>query len=463
MPVKLSTTLDKIERIENTQNRFLIKQYSKFMDSNGASERHQNNNLKVILSYNNYLGKDIFLSTIQSCDSILSFLETKKKTKEEDPDGKWISTWNHYLHRIKHFFRWYYNCGFNLFETKLNETKIQQLYEIENQDNWKSPDFLKNVKEKKTKRLSPYVENELWQQDELLSIIKYEPFKRNKAILSLMWDLNSRPSELTLLKIKHIRLKDRYGEGEIPHEAKTGSGPILLTCSFPYVRDWLNEHPFKNEPNARLICNLLNGGPIKSDAIWKVMTQLRSKIIRLLEKGELYDEKEREYLKFLLSTKKWNPYCIRHSSICADSDYLPEYALKKKVRWSMNSIQSSRYIKRRMGEQLKKEILVRNGILSAEESKEKSVVIVCYRCALVNAIENKYCSKCSYPLKPEAYDEIKNIEEKRIETLQQKYENDMKTLRNDMNNQLSQIMLMIQQNPKLSYVKPEVLEKISEN
>jgi ribosomal protein L40E len=74
-----------------------------------------------------------------------------------------------------------------------------------------------------------------------------------------------------------------------------------------------------------------------------------------------------------------------------------------------------------MGEQLKKEILVRNGILSTEESKEKLVVVVCYRCALVNAIENKYCSKCSYPLKPEAYDEIKESEEKRIKSLEQKY------------------------------------------
>ncbi|HET7643109.1 MAG TPA: hypothetical protein VFK40_06350 [Nitrososphaeraceae archaeon] len=462
MPVKLSTTINKIDKIENVQNRFLIKHYHKFMDSSGASERHQNNNLKVILSYTNYLGKDIFLASIKTTDSILSFLQTKKKTKEEDPDGKWISTWNHYFHRIKHFFRWYYNCGYNLLDGKLSETKIKQTYEIENQENWKSPEFLNNMKEKKTKRLSPYVENELWQKEELLSIIKYEQFKRNKAILSLMWDLNARPHEVTLLKIKHIRLKDKYGEGEIPHEAKTGSGPILLTLSFPYVRDWLNEHPFKNEPNARLICNLLNGAPIKSDAIWKVMTQLRSRIIRLLEKGEISDEKEREALKFLLATKKWNPYCIRHSSITADSDYLPEYALKKKVRWSMNSIQSSRYIKRRMGEQLKKEILVRNGIISAEESKEKAVFIICYRCELVNAIENKYCLKCSYPLKPEAYDEIKNNEEKRMEILQQKYENDMKTLREDMNNQLNYIMLMIQHNPKLSYVKPELLEKINE-
>ena len=54
------------------------------------------------------------------------------------------------------------------------------------------------------------------------------------------------------------------------------------------------------------------------------------------------------------------------------------------------------------------------------------------------------------------------MEEKRIETLQQKYENDMRTLRDDLNNQLSKMMLMIQQNPKLSYLKLESLqEKIS--
>ena len=93
------------------------------------------------------------------------------------------------------------------------------------------------------------METELWEKQDLLTVIKYEPYKRNKAILALLWDLDARPHEITLLKIKHIRLREKYGEGEIPHEAKTGTGPILLTCSFPYVRDWLNEHPFKNDPN----------------------------------------------------------------------------------------------------------------------------------------------------------------------------------------------------------------------
>ena len=103
-----------------------------------------------------------------------------------------------------------------------------------------------------------------------------------------------------MLKITHIRLKDKYGEGEIPHEAKTGTGPILLTCSFPYVRDWLNEHPFKNDPNSRLICNLINGAPITSDNIDKVMKQLRERISRLLVNGEINKIEEKEKLEYLL-------------------------------------------------------------------------------------------------------------------------------------------------------------------
>jgi hypothetical protein len=66
----------------------------------------------------------------------------------------------------------------------------------------------------------------------------------------------------------------------------------------------------------------------------------------------------------VINNKKFNPYFIRHSAITSDSDYLPEYALKKKVRWSMNSRQGSRYIKSRMGNELKNKILVHNGIIS---------------------------------------------------------------------------------------------------
>ena len=219
--------------------------------------------------------------------------------------------------------------------------------------------------------MSPYSETEIWEKDELQFIIKYENSKRNKAILALLWDLNARNHEITLLRIKNIRIKEKYGEGEVPYEAKTGSGPILLTLSFPY-EDWLNEHPFRNESNARLICNTENGKPLLPGMVYDTMYLLEKRIIRLIASKEIKDTKEKEKLQYLLKTKKWNPYCIRHSSITADSDYLPEYALKKKVRWSMNSRQGSRYIKNRMGNDLKEKILEQNGII-LDTSKVKSI------------------------------------------------------------------------------------------
>ena len=75
------------------------------------------------------------------------------------------------------------------------------------------------------------------------------------------------------------------------------------------------------------------------------MKQLRIRMKRLLQNGSIINTEERERIEFLLKTKKFNPYCLRHSAITSDSDYLPEYALKKKVRWSMNSKQGTRNIK----------------------------------------------------------------------------------------------------------------------
>ena len=46
----------------------------------------------------------------QKREQIIKFLDTKIKTIEEDPDARWITTWNHYISRIKYFFRWLYNA-----------------------------------------------------------------------------------------------------------------------------------------------------------------------------------------------------------------------------------------------------------------------------------------------------------------------------------------------------------------
>jgi len=104
--------------------------------------------LKAIIKYANYLGVSVTFTSINASHEVLSFLDTKIKTKEEDPDQKWITTWNDYLHRIMHFLRWLHN--------KNNSSKSGCL----SIENWKTPVFLQ-IKEKQTKRVSPYLESEL--------------------------------------------------------------------------------------------------------------------------------------------------------------------------------------------------------------------------------------------------------------------------------------------------------------
>ena len=47
----------------------------------------------------------------------------------------------------------------------------------------------------------------------------------------------------------------------------------------------------------------------------------------MLENGTITNDEEKQKLEYFLKSKKWNPYCLRHSAITSDSDFLPEYAL----------------------------------------------------------------------------------------------------------------------------------------
>jgi hypothetical protein len=89
------------------------------------------------------------------------------------------------------------------------------------------------LREKKTESL--YL-RDIWKHNKLLGIVKQEPYKRNKVILTLLSNLNARSHKITLLKLKDIRLRDKYGEGKIHSQAKTRTEPVLLSLFFPFIR-----------------------------------------------------------------------------------------------------------------------------------------------------------------------------------------------------------------------------------
>jgi integrase/recombinase XerD len=424
MPINLPTMLKKLEEVSKTSgNQTILKEFYQYQRSKDLkSERHTINLLLLLISLDKFLianaGQPLAFTSINSKEQVITFLNhryVKGKgwvEREKDADGRYITTFNLHLGLLRIFFRW--------------------LLCKDKQDfgEWETPPFLK-IKNKKPLRESPYGVNDIWQLHDVLTIVGYEPELRNQAIITLLWDLDARPHEITALRIKDIVLNEQYGEGTIPSNTKTGGGPILLTSSFTYVRDWINKHPFKNEPDARLICNLHTGAPVMPDTVWQVLKQLRLRIKRFIiskkENGSFAfantDEQQKqrhklELLQNLLREKKWNPYCFRHSAITDDSDHLPEYALKKKVRWVMDSQQGRRYIKNRMGDELKHRILERAGI-KIENKQPHMVSRTCGRCGYVNKLENKYCEGkgCNYPLTQLALDEIKATEEAKFQAL----------------------------------------------
>ncbi len=188
MPQKLESVLKNVEGITNDVNRKLIGEYHRYLISRDTSRNYQKDNIKLIYMFAKFLEESKTFNDVKDSETIVAFLDTRRKSKEDDPDQKWITTWNDYLWRLKMFYRWLYNV-------KMKGENQINYYDI---NNWITPNFV-NITKKKSKRLSPYNESEIWDREELLSIVKYEPYKRNKAILTLLWDFNARPHEIFIL------------------------------------------------------------------------------------------------------------------------------------------------------------------------------------------------------------------------------------------------------------------------
>src|SRR5690606_22554807 len=123
---------------------------------------------------------------------------------------------------------------------------------------------------------------------------------------------------------------------------------------------------------------------------------------------------------------------------------LPEFALRKKVRWSMNSKQPARYIKNRMGNDLKNRILARNGIVSEQAAQPESKVRFCPKCKEANTLDAKFCSKveCAYPLKTEAHEEISIVKQlQEMREMQARLESELAN---------AQLKLILYENPSVS-------------
>ena len=342
---------------------------------------------------------------------IISFLDTFRKTETADPLHKWIGTYNIFRMHLMRFFKWFYHP------------------DIE-PDKRSKPSILENIPQLKRKEKSIYKPSDMWTQQDDLLFLKYCPSIRDKCYHSISRDLSCRPNEILKLKIRDIAFKtigiSQYAEVVV--NGKTGTRPIPLINSIPYLKDYLNhEHPQPSNPNAPLICGTGRGlgrhiSPLR---FYHIYRDYKNKIFPKLLNSPTVLPEDKQLIRELLK-KPWNPYIRRHSALTEKSTILKEHVLRQHAGWTPGSQMHLKYL-HYYGNESSESLLEAYGLVDKGIQIDQLKPKQCPNCNEVNKIDSKFCAKCRMVLTYDAYSEtLENQKEKedRLSVI----ENQMKTL-----------------------------------
>ncbi|HID44011.1 MAG TPA: hypothetical protein EYP30_09640 [Archaeoglobaceae archaeon] len=154
--------------------------------------------------------------------------------------------------------------------------------------------LLRLIKQKREDNRIP----EVLSEEEILSMVEAANHPRDKALIAVGYEGGLRIGELASLRIGdiiwHTNLNGEL-KAKIEVRGKTGERQIPLIISVPYLKRWIDEHPFRDDPNAIVFCSLSQrsfGQMISYQMMWKTISRIGK------EAG---------------IKKRTNPHILRHS------------------------------------------------------------------------------------------------------------------------------------------------------
>jgi hypothetical protein len=197
------------------------------------------------------------------------------------------------------------------------------------------------------------------------------------------------------------------------------------------------------------------GNKLSSLSLNVIYRNYKSKFFLSLLNDSKVPQEDKEKINNLLQ-KPFNPYIRRHSSLTEKSKILKFHTFHQHAGWTPGSQMHLKYT-HYFGNESSEELLESYGIETKNKGKNLELLRPksCPNCSESNIPDSKFCTKCRMVLTYDAYNETLEKQQEReseVKVLQQKYEQDM----NAMKEQMSQIMSIIQHKPSLAQVKPEV-------
>lgn len=283
-----------------------------------------------------------------------------------------------YKVQLKYFYRWLYGMKKHQYPEQVDWIETHK------------------VKTKITK-------DELLTPEELKRVIIHAPTTRDKAFIATHWEAADRPSEHLSLKVGSVEQTD-YGFILHIQVSKTETRSVAIHQTASYLARWLNEHPFRDNPDAPLWVNIgrkAYGEPLRYTGAYQMIRKAKRKA----------------GIKKPLSPK-W----LRHRRLTDLAKKVREPQLKAIAGWTPDSRMAGVYV-HLSGMDTVEPVLEAEGVKPPETQKPWLQPIECPRCKTVNDPTAIYCMRCAAPLKIGVMLASKPI-----------YDEEMKRLREEVNN-----------------------------
>lgn len=408
----------KLRSVDNDQNIIDIADYVMAMKTEiNLSDSYRICIIKTLSLYSAFHNHKGFKQTTR--DDLLAYLDSHRKPESEDPQHRWVGTYNLYRSFLVRFFKWLYHP-----ELGTNERT--------------KPTCIENIPQLKRKEISIYKPTDLWTPEDDILFLKYCPSKRDRCYHAISRDTSCRPHEILKLKIKDVVFKmagNNKQYAEVPVSGKTGSRHIPLINSIPYLKDWLDDHPQAGNPNAPLICGFSRslGRRLRPNSITRLYYDYEHRFRRLLDDSTIAQE-DKTMIRELLK-KPWNPYIRRHSALTEKSKVLKEHVLRQHAGWSGKSQMHLKYL-HYYGNESSESLLEAYGLeTNAHQFKDLLKPKQCPNCSEPNKPDSKFCAKCRMVLTYDAYTET-------VEDNQEK-ENELKGIKHTMSQLQTQIEILM--------------------
>ena len=233
--------------------------------------------------------------------------------------------------------------------------------------------------------------NDLLTEQEVMALIDAAGNLRDKALIAALYEGGFRIGELGELKIKDVSF-DRYGAIAMVN-GKTGPRPVRLIWSMPYIAQWLEVHPLREEREAPLWIKMNTREMLEYSAI-------RMQLQKIARRAGI--------------EKPVNPHSFRHLRITElkKKRHLSHAQIEQYFGWIKGSRMHSIY-DHLSGRDLDADLLRMYGLEpEKEDQKEELKTLQCPHCKTLNTAGARICINCRKPL---AVEEVLEREEKTMD------------------------------------------------